>query len=221
MTWIAPVGIVLLAYLVGSIPASYIAGRLARGIDLRDHGSGNLGATNVVRVLGWAWAIPTAFFDIAKGFAPAWFATSLLGIAGVESGGGTPEAWTLAIGLAAVLGHVFSIWVGFRGGKGIATALGVFLALSPLGVGGAALVWVALVLTTRYVSAGSISAVVSLPFFVYWAEGGFDPATGAPGLIGPLGLAVLVAVLGTWAHRANIGRLLNGTENRFSKRKAT
>lgn len=197
----APIGWAALAYLAGSIPASYLAGRLAGGIDLRRLGSGNLGATNVVRALGWGWAVPVALFDISKGFVPV---LVLRGYFGAD----LPGWWAAAIGFAAILGHVFPVWMRFRGGKGIATTLGVFAYLAPEALAGSVAVWLALVLTTRYVSLGSIAAVGSLPLFVALTDGGERSA---------LWLAAAVVLLCVWLHRANIARLRSGTENRFGK----
>ena len=210
-------GLLVLAYLAGSIPASYLAGRLAGGIDLRTRGSGNLGATNVVRVLGWGWAVPVAIFDVGKGFFPLFLALTRIETAGAGLDRETAAAWTVAIGLAAIVGHVFSVWVRFKGGKGVATAVGAFLALAPAALGAAVLVWLVVVLTTRYVSAGSVAALASLPLFVHLFEAGSGSGTGSA----PLILALLAMALGIWAHRANIGRLVRGTENRFGKREPT
>lgn len=200
-------GLVLLAYLLGSTPASFLAGRLARGIDLRTKGSGNLGATNAVRVLGWRWAIPVALFDIAKGLVPVLVLPEL-----VDSAGGGVSG---VVGLAAILGHVFPVWMRFKGGKGIATTVGVFLALSPLATVLAALVWLVLVLTTRYVSLGSLVAVAALPFLVLFE----DARAATPNVAAEAGLhawlAAGVALLSIWAHRENVARLLAGKENRF------
>ena len=193
----------LASYLVGAIPASYLAARLFRGIDLREHGSRNLGATNLYRVLGWRFAIPVGLFDIAKGavpvllFAPRISPSPLVG---------------LACGMVAVLGHVFSVFVRFRGGKGVATAAGVMLALTPAALGVAALVWVTLVFLTGYVSVGSIAAAAVFPFAVLLLEPPERPEI--------LALDALVALAIIWLHRANIRRLLNGTENRFGRRAA-
>ena len=187
----------LAAYVVGATPTSYIAGRLGRGIDLRDHGSRNLGATNVYRLLGWKYAVPVAVIDIAKGALP-------VGLFGHWAGGG---AWLpLALGLAAVLGHMFSPYVRFRGGKGVATAAGVFLALAPLPLVAAVPVWGVSLWITGYVSLSSIIAVASFPVWVRV----FQPAQ-----LYTFWASVVLAVLIVFAHRGNIKRLVSGTENRF------
>jgi len=186
------------AYLLGATPTSYIAGRLGRGIDLREHGSKNLGATNVYRILGWKYAIPVALVDIAKGAIPVLFAPS------------TPYPWLpLAAGGAAVLGHMFSPYVRFKGGKGVATAAGMFLALAPLAVLIAIAVWVACLWLTGYVSLSSIIGVLSVPLTVALLQ---------PGESYVFWASVALVVLIIFAHRRNIARLIAGTESRFRTR---
>jgi acyl phosphate:glycerol-3-phosphate acyltransferase len=191
------------SYLLGAIPTSYLAGRLFRGIDLREHGSKNLGATNLYRLLGWRFAVPVGLFDMAKGAIPV-----LLFAPRVSSS----QLFALACGLAAVVGHVFSVFVRFRGGKGVATAAGVMLALTPAALGIAALVWAILVFLTGYVSLGSIAAAAIFPLAVYLLEHPDRPEI--------LWMDAAVAAGIIWLHRANIRRLLNGTENRFGRRAA-
>jgi glycerol-3-phosphate acyltransferase PlsY len=193
----------LASYLLGAVPASYLAGRLFAGIDLRQHGSRNLGATNLYRVLGWRFAIPVGLFDIAKGAVPV-----LVFAPRVSSS----ELFALACGIAAILGHVFSVFVRFRGGKGVATAAGVMLGLTPAALGVAALVWVLLVYVTGYVSVGSIAAAAAFPAAVFLLEHPDRPEI--------LWIDVGVAIAIIWLHRANIRRLLNGTESRFGRRAA-
>lgn len=189
------------AYLVGATPTSYVAGRLAKGIDLREHGSKNLGATNVYRVLGWRWAIPVAVIDIAKGAVPvALFGAWAHGAAG----------FPVFLGLAAVLGHIFSPYVGFKGGKGVATAAGMFLALAPWAVLIGLPVWGLCLWITGYVSLSSILVAVVFPVLVLLTTHGAMPP-----LIASIGLALLIV----YSHRANIRRLIAGTENRFRTRK--
>lgn len=199
MTW----ALLLASYLMGATPTSYWVGKVFHDIDLREHGSGNLGATNAFRVMGWAWAIPVMLVDVAKGFVPVWYFPALIG---------GSVAWTMAFGAAAILGHVFSIWVGFRGGKGVATSAGVFLGMAPLAVLGGFLVWLAVTGTTRYVSLGSIVAAMILPVLVY-----STPHVGGRGVV-----AFTTALAGfvIWAHRSNIGRLLRGEERRIGDREA-
>jgi glycerol-3-phosphate acyltransferase PlsY len=194
----------LASYLLGAIPTSYLAGRLFRGIDLREHGSRNLGATNLYRVLGWRFAIPVGLFDAAKGLVPV-----LVFAPRVSSS----ELFALVCGLVAVVGHVFSVFVGFKGGKGVATAAGVMLGLTPAALGIALFVWIVLVYLTGYVSVGSIAAAAIFPIAVYLVDPPDQPEI--------LWLDVAVAAAIIWLHRANIGRLLKGTENRFGRRAAS
>jgi glycerol-3-phosphate acyltransferase PlsY len=194
----------LASYLLGAIPTSYLVSRLFARIDLREHGSGNLGATNLYRVLGWKYAVPVALFDIAKGAIPVLvFAPQV----------SDSELFALMCGVAAILGHVFSVFVRFKGGKGVATAAGVMLGLTPLALAIAALVWALVLLLTGYVSLGSIAAATVLPFAVYLLE---HPRT--PEL---LWIDTLVAAGVIVLHRRNIQRLLKGTENRFGRRTAS
>jgi glycerol-3-phosphate acyltransferase PlsY len=188
--------LVLAAYLAGSVPFGLLVGRL-RGVDVRAHGSGNIGATNVARALGKGWGVLVLLLDLAKGWAPLWLAQSLLA-ADLPS----RPWWIGATLLAAVLGHVFSVFLRFRGGKGVATALGVTLAVCPwaalVGSGG----YLVLYLTTRISSLGSL--------------GGTAAAVGASWLFAvpaPVGGAlVLVALVILWRHRDNLRRLRRGEE---------
>jgi acyl phosphate:glycerol-3-phosphate acyltransferase len=191
------------SYLLGAVPTSYLAGRLFRGIDLREHGSRNLGATNLYRVLGWRFAIPVGLFDAAKGLVPV-----LVFAPRVSSS----ELFALVCGLMAVLGHVFSVFVGFRGGKGVATAAGVMLGLTPAALAVALAVWAVLVFCTGYVSLGSIAGAAIFPLAVLVLDPPSQP------LVLWLDIAVAAAII--WLHRGNIKRLLNGTENRFGRRVA-
>jgi glycerol-3-phosphate acyltransferase PlsY len=191
----------LASYFMGAIPTSYLLSRLFAGIDLRQHGSGNLGATNLYRVLGWKYAIPAAVVDIAKGAIP------VLVFAPQVSGS---QLFALVCGVAAILGHVFSVFVGFKGGKGVATAAGVMLGLAPLALAVSALVWGLLVRLTGYVSVGSIVAAAVLPLAVYLLEDTTSPAL--------LWIAAAIAAGVILLHRRNIQRLLKGTESRFGRR---
>jgi glycerol-3-phosphate acyltransferase PlsY len=193
----------LVSYLLGAMPTSYLAGRLFRGIDLRQHGSRNLGATNLYRVLGWRYAVPVGLIDAAKGLIPV-----LVFAPRVTSS----ELFALVCGLTAVLGHVFSVFVGFKGGKGVATAAGVMLGLAPVALGVAAAVWASLVFLTGYVSVGSIAAAAVFPLAVFLID--------RPARAEMLWLDVAVAAAIIWLHRGNIQRLLKGTENRFGRRAA-
>jgi glycerol-3-phosphate acyltransferase PlsY len=192
----------LLSYLIGAVPTSYLAGRIFKGIDLREHGSGNLGATNLYRTLGWKYAVPVGLFDIAKGALP------VVLVAPQVSGS---QRVAVALGLAAVIGHVYSVFVRFRGGKGVATAAGVMLGLAPLAIAALIIVWAVIVFGTGYVSLGSIVAASLLPLAVWVLD---------PGARELLPVIALVAAGIVWLHRANIRRLLAGTENRFGRRRA-
>jgi len=187
-------------YLMGSIPTSYLAARFGAGVDLREQGSRNLGATNVYRVLGWKYAIPVGLFDVAKGAVPVLLASRW-----------SDQAWLpLAVGVAAVLGHVFTIFMRFKGGKGVATAAGVVLALAPAALGVSALVWLAVLTATGYMSVASMLGAVTFPVAVRVLEPGDNYA---------LVIGIALAVFIIYTHRSNIRRLLNGTENRFGKRR--
>jgi acyl phosphate:glycerol-3-phosphate acyltransferase len=194
---VTPLLWVVVSYLLGSIPSSYIAGRMVRGIDLREHGSGNLGATNTFRVLGARVAAPVMLFDMAKGLVPAALFPQLDGEAG--------WAWALAYGAAAILGHVFSIYMRFQGGKGVATATGVFAALSPVATGIALVAWLLVLRFGRMVSLASIVAAATLVGALVLTE---DRAE-------VLALGVVVAAFVVFKHRANVGRILRGEEHRF------
>ena len=200
-----PVLLILLAYVIGATPTSFWVGRIFFGVDLRTKGSGNLGATNTFRVLGWKAALPVALMDVFKGWFPVWFFPQRDHSAIWE--------WTLAYAAAAILGHVFSFWVRFKGGKGIATSAGAFLALSPWGVLSALVVWVGVTFSTRMVSAGSLAAAAVLPVALL-----FLPHKGGTTLIL---FTTALAVFVFWAHRTNIRRLLKGEEHRFGKEKGT
>jgi acyl phosphate:glycerol-3-phosphate acyltransferase len=189
-----------LAYLLGATPTSYWVGRAFHGLDLREHGSGNLGATNAFRVLGWRSALPVVVVDVAKGWLPVWLFPTLAGV-------GFP--WSLAYGTAAILGHMFSVWVGFKGGKGMATSAGAFLGLAPWAVLGGLIVWLGLTLPTGYVSLGSVAAAAALPVLI-----AFTPHEGGATL---LWFSSALAAFIIWKHRGNVGRLLRGEENRFRR----
>lgn len=188
------------SYLLGAVPTSFLAGRIFRGIDLREHGSRNLGATNLYRVLGWRYAVPVGLLDAAKGLIP---------VAVFAPRASASELFALVCGLTAILGHAFSVFVHFKGGKGVATAAGVMLGLTPASLGVAAAIWAALVVLTGYVSLGSIIAAAVFPVAVFLIDRPARPAM--------LWLDVAVAGAIIWLHRGNIQRLLNGTENRFGR----
>lgn len=185
-----------LAYLAGSLPSSWLAGRAA-GVDLTERGSGNLGGTNVFRVLGWRYALPVVFADVGKGFVPAYFFASW-------DGSGAPEL-ALLYGIAAIAGHVWSVFLRFRGGKGVATAGGVLLALTPVAAAVGALVWTALVFLTRIVSVASLSAATVLPVASWLLDAQSEKVA----------FTAVLAAFVWWTHRENVGRLVRGEELRF------
>jgi glycerol-3-phosphate acyltransferase PlsY len=192
----------VIAYLIGAVPTSFIVVRLARGIDLRTVGSGNLGATNLYRQLGWRYAVPVAVFDMLKGAFPVAVVAPWVGLGLVGS---------VALGMVAVLGHVYSVFVGFKGGKGVATGGGIILGLAPWAFVISLVLWLLVVWLSGYVSLASIVAAVSLPPAIWLLH------PDRRELILPV---AMLALLVTWFHRANIRRLIAGTENRFG-RKAT
>jgi acyl phosphate:glycerol-3-phosphate acyltransferase len=200
-----PIVGVLIAYLAGSIPSAYIAGKL-RGVDLRKHGSGNLGATNVVRVLGPKIGAAVFIADLLKGFLPVYllpiYAETL-----------RPELWALVYAAAAILGHVKPIFLlGKGGGKGVATASGAFLALAFIPMLIAEVVWITVFYFTRYVSLASLmgAAVLPIAILVLWRE----PQS-------PIFIAsVIIVIFVFWTHRANIVRLRRGEEHKFVKKES-
>lgn len=237
--WLCP----LLAFLCGSIPFGWIFGK-CKGIDIRQHGSGNIGATNVWRVLGKSCGIPCFLLDVLKGLVPTVLAITLIRFTGQPIGMAIspllPHAYVFPVeqqftaqllvvftGLLSILGHNFSPWVGFKGGKGIATSAGVVIALMPAAIVLLIVVWALLFFTTRYVSVASIGAAMVLPVLTHmgarfhhinndkamptlWEAGTWNKPLFA--------FSVVIAVLAIWKHRSNIQRLRNGTENRFSKK---
>jgi glycerol-3-phosphate acyltransferase PlsY len=196
---------VLISYLAGSIPAAYMAGK-SRGIDLRRYGSGNLGATNVVRTLGWKVGVLVFAFDVAKGALP------VLLLPRWVSGPLSPQVVAIVCGVAAILGHFRPIFLRFgKGGKGVATAAGVFFALAPLPMVAALAVFAVVVLASGYVSLGSLVAAVVLPSLLAVTDGVRSPV---------FQISVLLAAFVFWTHRANIRRLRRGEEYRFGRKAA-
>jgi glycerol-3-phosphate acyltransferase PlsY len=177
-----------------------------RGVDLRTAGSRNIGATNAYRVLGARWGILVFLLDAAKGFLAARVPLLLAPAFGAAATSEALLTATLASGVAAILGHIFSPWLGFRGGRGVATSLGVFLAIIPAPTLLAFALWTALVLVTRRVSVGSIGAALAYPFLVMWL------LREHPMRVLLVGIAAAVALLVIVRHKANIQRLLAGTE---------
>ena len=196
--------LILTAYLIGSVPTAVWVGKIFYGIDVREHGSGNAGATNTVRVLGYKAGIPVMLFDIFKG----WFVVKV--VAWISIPGLTPDGVTyvmIGCAIAAVLGHIFPLYAGFRGGKGVGTLAGVGLALYPLALLIVLGVFVVILAITHYVSLSSILGSISFPFIVYFITGERHIAL--------LTLAILVAIFVPLTHWQNIKRLLNGKESKF------
>ncbi len=196
------ISIPVAAYLLGSIPFGLLLTRLFGGGDVRKAGSGNIGATNVARVAGRLPGILTLIFDIAKGAAAVWFAARLSN----ES-----ATWMMIAALAALVGHCFPVWLRFRGGKGVATAAGAFLMLSPLAFLASIALFALVVIFWRYVSLGSISAAAAMPLLIYflWAPHHAPPPAVTLG-------ALAAAALIVYKHDANIQRLVQGEEPKFS-----
>lgn len=190
------------SYLLGAIPSSYIMGRLLRGIDLREHGSGNLGAANTFRVLGVRAALPVLLFDVGKGFAAVYFSGLFAG---------RLPAVAIVSALAVVLGHSYSLFVRFSGGKGVGTTAGAFLALAPSAMALCVALWIAVLLTTRIVSVASIAGAVFLPLSVPLANRLF----GAGAHYSITILAAIAAIFVLAKHRSNMRRLREGTEKRI------
>jgi glycerol-3-phosphate acyltransferase PlsY len=197
-----PIVAVVLSYLSGSIPFAAMAGKL-RGVDLRKQGSGNLGATNVFRVLGWKIGLLVFLADAAKGALPVHYLPPHV------VSPRDPVVWAIACGIAAIAGHVRPIFLKLRrGGKGVATAAGVFFALAPITMAVTFGIFVAVVFATGYVSLGSMLSAVVLPALLLFTLGARSPL---------FLVSVVVALFVVWTHRANIGRLRRGEEHRFGK----
>lgn len=195
-------GLIALAYSLGSIPFGLILTKIFDGADIRKSGSGNIGAANVARVVGPAPGILTLLLDATKGALAVWLAGHF------ADHRATPM---MLAGVAALVGHCFSVWLKFKGGKGVATALGVFLVLAPLAALAAAVFFLMVVLLWRYASLGSVSAAAAMPLLIYflWAPGHAPPLVVT---FGTLFATALVIV----KHDANLQRLVDGTEPKFS-----
>jgi glycerol-3-phosphate acyltransferase PlsY len=200
--------VILIAYLLGSIPFGYLIVRAKEGSDIRRTGSGGTGATNVSRRAGKAAGILTLFLDALKGAMAALFAIWIF-----QPPRDGVSWWTAGAAIAVLLGHIFPVWLRFRGGKGVATAVGVFLVLSPAAVAVALVIFISIVFLTRYVSLGSIIAALTIPLLI-WLQHVFIRPIQAPAPL--LTAALLGALLIVFAHRENIVRLVQGKENKFT-----
>lgn len=195
----------LAAYLIGSIPTAYLVGR-ANGVDLRTVGSGNLGATNVFRTLGWKWGLFVYLVDVLKGVVPVLWLPAVASV-----GAGWP--WGVVFGVVAILGHVRPVFLmGKGGGKGVATASGVFLALAPVAAGFAIIAFIITVAATRYVSLGSLIGALVLPLVLLVQAHGLSPL---------VLVSAAIAAFVFWTHRDNIGRLRRGEERRVGPSSVT
>ncbi len=228
--WLCPV----FAFLLGSIPFGLLIATM-KGINIREHGSGNIGATNVLRVIGKKYGITCLLLDALKGFIPVVIAISLIRFEGMKNpmtlAGLLPysqefpmltaQAFQVITGLCAVLGHNYSPWVGFKGGKGIATSAGVLIALMPAAIVILIAVWLVVFLISRYVSLASIVAAAVLPLVTLWGSwfhGKIQNGTWNKPLFA---FTLIVGILAIWKHRSNIERLRAGTEHRFTRKSKT
>jgi glycerol-3-phosphate acyltransferase PlsY len=215
MDWITPLLLLLSGYLLGSIPSGWLAGRWLAGLDIREHGSGSTGATNVLRVVGKGPALAVFLVDVLKGSAAVVLARVVLGGSALASAGSgwMLDAWVVAAGLAALAGHIWPLWLGWKGGKAVATGLGMLLGLAwPVGLACFGIFLTVLSLS-RIVSLSSVVAALSLPLLMlgWFGSGGLRPAY--------LALALLTTTLVIWRHRANLERLLQGTEPKLGEKR--
>jgi acyl phosphate:glycerol-3-phosphate acyltransferase len=199
--WLIPV----IAYALGSIPFGLLIVKATSGSDVRKSGSGNIGAANVSRVGGLGAGALTLLLDAAKGYLAVWLAARW-------SGGSV--RWLTIAAVCAVLGHMFPVWLGFRGGKGVATSLGAFIPICGKAVIAAAVLWLVVVAFWRYVSLGSIAAAAAMPILIYLL---YAPGH-APASILSAG-TMFIALMVIWKHRGNVQRLINGTENRITRQR--
>ncbi len=206
--------IAILSYLIGAIPSSLWVGKIYKKIDLREHGSGNLGATNTFRILGWKAGIVVSVMDFMKGFTAAFWISSIAvdAIPSVYSGWETAIFVQIFAGLIAVIGHMFSIFAKFKGGKGVLTACGMLYAIEPISISLALLVFLTVLITTRYVSMASIIASLMYPIFLLMLRYGFNLTIDGSLMVITAALAITIVI----KHRGNIKRLIAGNESRIS-----
>ena len=204
--------VLLISYLIGSFPTAILAGKLMKNIDIRDYGSGNAGATNVLRVLGWKAALIVLLIDMLKGFAAVYW---IVNIIPGEYDINTRALYQIMAGFAAIAGHIWTVFAGFKGGKGVGTAAGVFLGLQPLPVVICLIVFIVIVYLTRYVSLGSMTAAFLLAVILLVEKFILDKAIPIPHVV----IAIILAILILLMHRENIERLIHGKENKISFKK--
>jgi glycerol-3-phosphate acyltransferase PlsY len=209
--------VIVISYLIGSIPFGIIVSKQLAGFDIRTKGSGNMGSTNAFRVLGWKLGLLVQVLDVLKGVAAVLVATYFFN--GLPFHNATPfedlTVFRVIAGVAAVIGHVYTCFAGFKGGKGISTAAGMLLAIAPIEVAVAFGLFVLLVVFSGYISLGSIGAAIAFPFTMFLRENAFGvDITGYKTMIF---FAIGLSVFLIYTHRTNIGRLANGVENRFDK----
>jgi len=202
---------VIISYLLGSIPFAILITRIVKRVDVRDYGSKNAGATNVYRVAGLPTALTVALFDLAKGFAAVFWIATLFSSSGPPS----PLQLQIICALAAIGGHMFTLFAGFKGGKGVLTAAGAFLALMPMEAGLAFGLFLIILILTRFVSLGSIGAALFLSLFIFFEKFILSKTIAVELLI----LSSIISLTVVIAHKSNISRLLSGTENKIGKRK--
>jgi glycerol-3-phosphate acyltransferase PlsY len=211
--------ILLLSYLVGSIPTAIIVSKLVAGIDIRNYGSGNAGGTNVFRVLGWKYGTLVMLVDAFKGVVAVVFIARLFFLTEMPFDNPTPfDDFTfvqLLAGISAVIGHVFTVFAGFRGGKGMATAVGMAASLMTIDVLIAAGIFILMLIKFRYVSLGSISAAVALPIILFIRENLFH--VHIQGYTTLISFSIFIAIFIIYTHRYNIKRIIEGTENRVKR----
>lgn len=203
------IAIIFLSYLAGSIPTSIIMSKLTRGIDIRDYGSGNAGATNAIRVLGWKIGLVVIIVDVGKGI----LATLLISQIGREQVPLHHNLVQIIAGISAVLGHIWTIFAGFKGGKGVGTAAGMLFSLYPLAGVICLLIFAVVLFTARYVSVASMTAAVSLPIVSLILKHFFDYEISNELIY----FSIFMAILIVFTHRSNIKRLLRGEENRIKQ----
>ena len=202
--------VVIVSYLLGSIPFGYLAGRMA-GIDIRNCGSGNVGATNVIRTLGKGYGYPVFALDFLKGLGAV--KMSILIATRMQSEWNPPEMFGIVAAISSVLGHSFPVWLGFKGGKGVATSAGALFGLAPVAALVGVAIWIVTFWLTRYVSVASIAAAAALPFVILITTW-LSRTTGKLLFYSSVCLAVVVI----WRHRSNLSRLIHGTEPRFNRK---